>query len=138
MATYKKQLRDKDNNIIYPAQGLGTITSENIDWASFTSSASDDTGHIQIGDLLVQWGRGSVYVGSGSPAESSSFTVNFSKTFAYRPFATIQPEDFSGVCGEYSVVFGTSTTSLTGTIGHANSADAGTRYYRWLAVGKAA
>lgn len=34
MATYKKQLRDKDNNIIYPAQGLGTITGDNIDWST--------------------------------------------------------------------------------------------------------
>lgn len=42
MATYKKQLRDKDNNIIYPAQGLGTITGENIDWATTAQSYSTD------------------------------------------------------------------------------------------------
>lgn len=35
MATYKKQLRDKDNNIIYPAQGLGTIIGDNIDFTQF-------------------------------------------------------------------------------------------------------
>lgn len=41
MATYKKQLRDKDNNIIYPAQGLGTITSENIDWTTVEYSYTE-------------------------------------------------------------------------------------------------
>lgn len=138
MATYKKQLRDKDNNVIYPAQGLGTITSDNIDWSSFASSASGNAGYIQIGNLLVQWGRSSAYVGSGAPAESSSFTVSFDKAFASNPFATIQMEDIPGVCGEYSVVFGTSTTNFTGVIGHTTAADAGTRYFRWLAVGKAA
>lgn len=40
MATYKKQLRDKDNNVIYPAQGLGTITNENIDWSTMPGSYS--------------------------------------------------------------------------------------------------
>ena len=55
MATYKKQLRDKDNNIIYPAQGLGTITGDNIDWATIalggtwttTQSISSTGGYIQ-------------------------------------------------------------------------------------------
>lgn len=40
MATYKKQLRDKDNNVIYPAQGLGTITSENIDWTNILTDST--------------------------------------------------------------------------------------------------
>ena len=51
MATYKKQLRDKDNNIIYPAQGLGTITGDNIDWtttAQSYSTAEVDTGATWI------------------------------------------------------------------------------------------
>lgn len=51
MATYKKQLRDKDNNIIYPAQGLGTITNENIDWSTTPQSYSTtevDTGATWI------------------------------------------------------------------------------------------
>lgn len=51
MATYKKQLRDKDNNIIYPAQGLGTITSDNIDWTTTAQSYSTtemDTGATWI------------------------------------------------------------------------------------------
>lgn len=51
MATYKKQLRDKDNNIIYPVQGLGTITSDNIDWTTTAQSYSTtemDTGATWI------------------------------------------------------------------------------------------
>lgn len=34
MANYKKQLKDGDGNNIYPAQGLGTIVSDNIDWST--------------------------------------------------------------------------------------------------------
>lgn len=51
MATYKKQLRDKDNNVIYPAQGLGTITSENIDWTTMRFPAPVNTVLQDIGDV---------------------------------------------------------------------------------------
>lgn len=40
MANYKKQLKDGDGNNIYPAQGLGTITSDNIDWSTMPGSYS--------------------------------------------------------------------------------------------------
>lgn len=51
MATYKKQLRDKDNNVIYPAQGLGTITSENIDWT--TTAQSYSTSEVNTGATWI-------------------------------------------------------------------------------------
>lgn len=50
MATYKKQLRDKDNNVIYPAQGLGTITSDNIDWSTVTPRIIA-AGRINVGSV---------------------------------------------------------------------------------------
>lgn len=51
MATYKKQLRDKDNNVIYPAQGLGTITNDNIDWT--TTAQSYSTTEVDTGATWV-------------------------------------------------------------------------------------
>lgn len=53
MATYKKQLRDKDNNVIYPAQGLGTITSENIDWSTVEYSTTEQVVGKWIDGRLV-------------------------------------------------------------------------------------
>lgn len=51
MATYKKQLRDKDNNIIYPAQGLGTITGDNVDWT--TTAQSYSTNEVDTGATWI-------------------------------------------------------------------------------------
>lgn len=135
-------LHDTDGEIIYPQAVWdenmipdGTVTNNMIDWSSFDYTGAANSGNVQIGPLLVQWGRSSVYVPSGSPGESSAFTVTFPKTFAFAPVVNVQSEDIPGVCGEYTVIFGSSTTNFTGSIGHANNADAGTRYFRWLAVG---
>ena len=40
MATYKKQLKDSNGDLIYPAQGVGTITDANIDWTTTAQSYS--------------------------------------------------------------------------------------------------
>lgn len=137
-------LHDTDGEIIYPQAVWDenmipddTVTANMIDWSSFSYTGAANSGNVQIGPLLVQWGRSSVYVPSGSPGESSTFTITFPKAYAFAPMATVQPEDIGGVCGEYAVVFGTTTTNFSGALGHALSADAGTRNFRWLAVGVA-
>lgn len=138
-------LHDADGEVIYPQSVWdenmipdNTVTNNMIDWSSFDYTGANNSGNVQIGPLLVQWGRSSVYVPSGSPSESGSFTITFPKKFAFAPVANVQPEDIPGVCGEYAVVFGSTTTSFTGSLGHAVTADAGTRYFRWLAIGIAA
>lgn len=44
MATYKKQLKDKDGNNIIPALGTATVTNANIDWTTMpVLAAPSDT-----------------------------------------------------------------------------------------------
>jgi hypothetical protein len=40
MANYKKQLKDGDGNNIYPAQGLGTITGDNLDYGTLVKTGT--------------------------------------------------------------------------------------------------
>lgn len=50
MATYKKQLKDSNGDLIYPVQGLGTITSDNIDWSTITPRIIQ-AGQISVGSV---------------------------------------------------------------------------------------
>lgn len=113
----------------------GAVTSDKIDWSTLDYTSSADAGRVKIGPLLVQWGRASIYVPSGAPGESGTLSITFPKAYSVAPTVSLQMEDIGGVCGEYAVVFGTTTSGFTGAIGHTLAADAGTRYYRWLAIG---
>lgn len=106
-----------------------------IDWATLDYASSTYTGRVKIGPLLIQWGRGSAYVPSGAPGESSELSITFPKAYSVAPTVLLQMEDIGGICGEYAVLFNTTTSGFTGAIGHTLDAVAGTKYYRWLAIG---
>ena len=113
----------------------GAVTSDKIDWATLDYASSTYTGRVKIGPLLIQWGRGSAYVPSGAPGESSELSITFPKAYSVAPTVLLQMEDIGGICGEYAVLFNTTTSGFTGAIGHTLDAVAGTKYYRWLAIG---
>ena len=138
MATYKKQLRDKDNNIIYPAQGLGTITGDNIDWSSLDQSmatSASSTDYIVLGDLLICFGK------ETSNNSSTPKSVTFPKTYAYTPKVFASPLFQESSASAWSAWPATvSTTGATFQCKYV-SPDAtawGSWPFFWFAIGKIA
>lgn len=142
MANYKKQLKDGDGNNIYPAQGLGTITSENIDWTTING-----TGIIRLGNILIQYGRHNF--GSQSfnnnfwgslqrSAEHLSFT--YPVAFASEPTFTYSLVGNSqGIIGAGSDGGGTASTSpLLTFVGGSSHTGNATPVIDWIAIGPAA
>lgn len=143
MANYKKQLKDGDGNNIYPAQGLGTITSDNIDWSSLPQSMSGTTqsdfkGYFDIGDIRIQYYTGyKTGLNTGSTSYNG-WSITWPVAFANNYYMAMAApmSDTGNVAGGEFKVYARTTTGCSLNYNHTGQIGQGNMHYSVFAIGR--
>lgn len=142
MANYKKQLKDGDGNNIYPAQGLETIVSDNIDWASLPqdmsgTTQSDFKGYFDIGVIRIQYYTGyKTGLNTGNTAYNA-WSITWPATFANNYYMAMAApmSDTGNVAGGEFKVYSRTTTGCSLNYNHTGEIGQGNMYYSVFAIG---
>lgn len=133
-----------DDAVVIGSEGgadspTGWIKNADIDWTtlaqSLKASTDGNASYIQIGKVLIQWGRFKVSLASSSGLHEASTSVVYPKPFASAPAIATCPDDIGGVVGEHVVVYGRTNTGFTGVIGAVASTGATNVSATWIAIG---
>lgn len=164
MATYKKQLKDKDGNTIYPDVGLNlddvvysddpepvenpepwiesgdikdaAVTSGKIDWSTLTQSFSSAKSYFRIGNLLIYYGGGTK---TCAGSNDSTVNITFSPAYADTNYRVIVSCAFNDANHENITPSGKIVSTTSATLNFWNKGSVAVNYrYSYIVIGKGA